>query len=164
MVISPLGLRICTARNASMASGGSSSTWPGVSRETPSSGPNEGTPAAIGSAIGASEAGVDDTGAAETGTGEDATAGGPERGTGAGCGTPSGGGGGAEPYTWPVACGICPPPRPPFRGCGKPASKAPVAVLNPPLGPSTPTPDMRSGPRDDSVSRETPYSCTVLSL
>src|SRR5690348_5815051 len=38
MVISPLGLRICTARNASMASGGSSSSSLGVSRETCSSG------------------------------------------------------------------------------------------------------------------------------
>src|SRR4029453_3900683 len=38
IVISPLGLRICTARNASMASGGSSSSRPGVSRETCSAG------------------------------------------------------------------------------------------------------------------------------
>ena len=34
MVISPLGFRICTARIASMANGGSSSSRVGVSRET----------------------------------------------------------------------------------------------------------------------------------
>ena len=34
MVISPLGLRICTARIASIANGGSSSSRVGVSRET----------------------------------------------------------------------------------------------------------------------------------
>ena len=68
-----------------MASGGSSSSWLGVSRETCSSasreglaGPNEGPTGATGPP----EVGAEvPAGAAETGTGEE-TAGGPERGAG----------------------------------------------------------------------------------
>src|SRR3954447_3901525 len=129
MVISPLGLRICTARNASMASGGSSSSRPGVSRETCSSGANGESmgdpgppdvptaPSETGAAppetgMAAPETGADDTGEADTGwsdgdddtgadtgavevgagatgTGDEATAGGADRGAGAGRDEPS---------------------------------------------------------------------------
>src|SRR3954468_24852280 len=81
MVISPLGLRICTARNASMASGGSSSSEPGVSRETCSSGANGepagdpgtleagGAPSETGTEVPAADAAEPDTGAAPPETG-----------------------------------------------------------------------------------------------